>query len=236
MHTQEQVYYDAAEPLHGFVAYDATTNKPRPAVLIAHDWSGRNDFACDKAKLLADMGYVGFALDMYGHGKLGTTDAEKSALIQPLLNDRAKLLSRLRAGLDALVALPQVDKNRIAIIGFCFGGLCALDLARSGAAIVGAISFHGLLNKPDKLKPQPIRSKVLVLHGYNDPMVEPPLLQAFCEEMTKAEVDWQVHAYGQVQHAFTNPNAHDAAAGLMYNAQAAKRAWLAMRNFLDEVF
>ena len=236
MHHANTIYHNESQEHHGFLAFDNAIISPRPAVLVAHDWSGRNEFACDKAKMLADMGYVGFALDMYGQAQLGQTTEEKMALITPLMSDRALLLERVNAALDVLRAMPEVDANRIAIIGFCFGGLCALDLARSGADIKGAISFHGLLNKPENKPITPIKAKILALHGYEDPMVKPDQLTMFCDEMTAANADWQVQMYGHVQHSFTNPQAHDRQLGLIYNELAAKRAWQAMTNFLQEIF
>lgn len=236
MHTAEHIYHQDEEELHGYVAYDKTITQLRPAVLVAHDWSGRNEFACQKTKLLAEMGYVGFALDMFGKAQLGSTNDEKTALIQPLLANQTLLRRRLQAALETVRAMPEVDNQRIAIIGFCFGGLCALELARSGAEICGAVSFHGLLQQYRTLKTESIKAKILVLHGYNDPMAKPEQVQAFCQEMDAAKVDWQVHMYGQVQHAFTNPNAHDVQAGLVYNALAAKRSWQEMINFLVEIF
>lgn len=236
MHNSNLIYTQDKTELHGFLAYDDSKSTPRPAVIVAHDWSGRNEFACKKAQMLAQMGYVGFALDMYGQGKLGSTQEQKQALIQPLLQDRSLLGARVRAALDALSGVPQVDTQRVAIIGFCFGGLCALDLARSGAAIKAAVSFHGILLKPENLTSKTIDAKVLVLHGYDDPMVKPEQVIEFCKEMDQARADWQVHMYGHVEHAFTNPEAHDEKAGLIYNAQASQRAWQAMENLLTEVF
>lgn len=209
---------------------------PRPAVLVVHDWSGRNDFACHKAQMLAKLGYIGFAVDMYGDGLVADATEQKKALMQPLVNDRAFLRERIRAAFDAVAGMENVDNQRIAVMGFCFGGLCALDLARTGADIVGAISFHGLLNAPMEQPNQSIKAKLLVLHGYDDPMVKPLDVNDFCQEMTDAGVDWQVHMYGQTQHAFTNPLAHDATLGTLFNSQSASRAFQAMTNFLAEVF
>lgn len=235
MHTSNYIYQDDEQELHGFVAYDQSLAGPRPAVLIVHDWSGRNEFACDKAKLLAEMGYVGFAVDMYGHGQLGSTIEEKQALMTPLVSDQALLRRRVQAGLTAVCSMPEVESKQVAIIGFCFGGLCALELARSGAAIKGVVSFHGLLHKPGTMNSEPIKAKILALHGYDDPMVQPDQAQAFCKEMTEANVDWQMHMYGHVQHAFTNPLAHDMQLGTVYNKVAAQRSWQAMVNFLQEI-
>lgn len=236
MHTSNCIYHDGQHELHGFLAYDKRIDTARPAVLIAPDWSGRSEQMCHKAQLLADMGYLGFALDMYGSARLGTSDEEKRALMTPLMNDRTLLLQRLKAAYDTVVALPEVDSKRVAIIGFCFGGLCALDLARSGINIQGAVSIHGLLHKPTDMPEVAIQAKVLVLHGYDDPLVQPKQVHDFCQEMTDAHVDWQMHMYGLVQHAFTNPQAHDTASGLIYNALAAQRAWQATSLFLQEIF
>ncbi|MDX1838596.1 hypothetical protein DIZ81_11560 [Legionella taurinensis] len=236
MHTSNYIYHHGEQELHGFLAYDDSHDRPRPAVLVAHDWSGRNEFACKKAEMLAGMGYLGFALDMYGHGRLGETTDEKMGLMQPLANDRLLLRDRINAAFDAVIAMPEVDNSRVAAIGFCFGGLCVLDLARSGVPLNGVVSFHGLLNKPKELHAQPISAKILVLHGYDDPMVRPEQVNEFCQEMTDAKVDWQVHLYGHTQHAFANPQAHDTQLGTIYNPVAERRALQAMENFLREIF
>jgi len=229
-------YVDDDTLLEGFFAYDDNFSDRRPAVLIAHAWGGRDDFVKQKAEQLAAMGYFAFALDMYGEGKTGATNEEKMALMQPFMEDRAVLQKRINAALYAVTLLPWVDDKQIAAIGFCFGGLCALDLARSGANIKGAVSFHGLLNKPKFIADKAISAKVLALHGYDDPMNPPTLLDAFADEMTALNVDWQLHSYGNTQHAFTNPLANDPELGLIYNATAEQRAWLSMQNFLSEIF
>lgn len=237
MHSSNYLYHHGEQELHGFLAYDDSHDKPRPAVLVAHDWSGRNEFACEKAQMLAGLGYVGFALDMYGQGRLGDTVPEKKALMEPLVSDRSLLRERIRAGYDALIALPEVDINRVAAIGFCFGGLCVLDLARSGAEVKGVVSFHGILSPPqEKLPKNFIKAKVLALHGYNDPMVLPKQVEEFCQEMTEAKVDWQVHMYGHTQHGFTNPQANDLQMGTVYQATSEHRSFQSMRNFLQEIF
>ncbi|WP_133128901.1 dienelactone hydrolase family protein [Legionella nagasakiensis] len=236
MHSSNYVYYHGEQELHGYLAYDNQTTKPRPAVLVIHDWTGRNEFACQKAEQLANMGYIGFAIDLYGLGRQGKSIEEKKALMEPLANDRLLLRDRIQAGLDALITMAEADHKRIAVIGFCFGGLCALDLARSGATIVGAVSFHGLLNKPEGLSEHTIKAKVLALHGYDDPMVSSGEVMAFCQEMTAAKVDWQVHMYGHTKHAFTNPQAHDETLGTVYDAKAERRSWQAMTDFLQEIF
>lgn len=236
MNTSNYIYYHGEQECHAYLAYDDRIEEPRPVVLVAPDWSGRNEFACKKAEQLAKMGYVGFAIDMYGQGRIGETKEEKQALMEPLMADRGLLRSRILAAFDAVGELPEVDPRRVGAIGFCFGGLCVLDLARSGVKVSGVVSFHGLLQKPNDVRMHPIQAKVLALHGYNDPMVSPEAVNAFAKEMTDAEVDWQIHMYGNTQHAFTNPQAHDEAAGLIYNPDADRRAMQAMVYFLDELF
>ncbi len=236
MHTSSHLYYHDAQALHGHLVYDPASTTKRPAVLVIHDWSGRNAFACQKADALADLGYVGFAVDMYGDGCLGETNEEKQALMKPLLEHREVLQARILAAFHAVAALPMVDPHRIAVIGFCFGGLCALDLARSGAPIASAVSFHGLLSKPTSMINKTIHANIFVLHGHEDPMVSPADVQVFCDEMTDAGVDWQVHVYSQTQHAFMNPAAHDTALGTIYQPRSERRAWQAMTHFLTEQF
>lgn len=235
-HQANVVYHYGDTRLRGYVAYPKELETPRPAVLVVHDWSGRNAFACQKADWLAELGYVAFAVDMYGEARVGETVDEKMALMQTVLPDRRLLRARLVAALECARGLEGVDERRIAVIGFCFGGLCALELARSGADIVGAASFHGLLAKADDVPNQPIKAKIIAFHGHDDPMVTPEQVNAFCREMTDAGVDWQVHQYGQTMHAFTNPEAHDKAMGTVYNANAARRSWQSLTNFLNEVF
>lgn len=236
MHIEEVNYQHGDVTLHGFVAYSASITEPQPVVMVMPDWSGRNVFACEKAKMLASLGYIGFAVDMYGDGKIGETTEQKAALMQPLMQDRALMRSRLLAHLQKARKLPFADPQKIAAIGFCFGGLCVLDLVRSGADLLAVVSFHGLLTAPEHLETHPVSAKILVLHGYDDPMVKPDDVNAFCREMTEAGADWQVHMYSHTQHAFTNPQAHDKAMGTVYNPLAEARSLQAMDGFLLEVF
>ncbi len=234
--TQKMEYRDQDILLEGYCAYRDDGKGKKPAVMVAHDWTGRNEFACRKADQLAELGYVGFAIDMYGKGKLGQTKDEKIALMQPLMKNRHALQQRILAGFHALKKLDIVDASRIGAIGFCFGGLCVLDLARSGAEVKGVVSFHGLLHAPENIFPQAIHAKILVLHGYADPMVPPEQVIQFGNEMTQAQVDWQIDMYGNTMHAFTNPEANDPEFGTVYSKQADTRSWLAMTEFFKEVF
>lgn len=235
LHTQKIEYYDQDTLLEGYCAYNDDRSTKKPAVIVVHDWSGRNDFACQKAEQLAELGYIGFALDMYGKGKIGKTNEEKSALMNPFINDRNKLLGRILAAVDTVSRLENVNTAKIGAIGFCFGGLCVLDLARANVDVRGVVSFHGLLNPPANSAPNATHTKILVLHGHDDPMVPPTQVNEFENEMTAAGADWQVHIYSQTLHSFTNPQANDPGFGTVYNAVTDKRSWIAMKCFLEEI-
>lgn len=229
-------YLDGDVVLEGFFAYDDSITARRPAVIISHAWAGRDAFAMEKAKKIAELGYFAFALDMYGAGKTGKNPDENGQLMQPFMTDRALLQRRITAALTAVKLLPWVDDKNIAAIGFCFGGLCVLDLARTGTDIKGVVSFHGLLAGADNLKNIPIKAKVLVLHGNDDPMVPVQDVIKLQQELTTAGADWQVHSYGGTMHAFTNPVANDVSFGTVYQATADKRSWQSMINFFAEIF
>lgn len=229
-------YLDGDVVLEGFFAYDDAVAGRRPAVLISHAWGGRDEFVAGKAKKLAALGYVGFALDMYGKGKRGSSVEENSQLMQPFMDDRAMLQKRIGAALAAVKLLPWVDDQRIAAIGFCFGGLCVLDLARTGADLKGVASFHGLLVPPANLPASAIKAKVLVMHGNDDPMVPVEQVIALEKELTDAGADWQIHVYGNTVHAFTNPLANDPGFGTVYNPVADQRSWTSLTAFLQEIF
>ncbi|MGV3593526.1 MAG: dienelactone hydrolase family protein [Gammaproteobacteria bacterium] len=233
MPSQYLEYRDGDTVLEAYVALPAAGGK-RPAVLVSHAWAGRDAFECDKADKLAELGYVGIAIDNYGKGVLGRTMEENSALMTPFVQDRAKLRRRLLAGVAAAAKLPQVDAAKMAAIGFCFGGLCVLDMARSGADLRGVVSFHGLFRQSE-VPNEKIRAKILALHGHDDPMVPPDAVLALEQELSSAGADWQIHAYGGTMHAFTNPDANAPQNGMQYNPIAAARAWTSMKNFLAEV-
>ena len=152
----------------------------------------------------------------------------------PFMKDRAMLLKRLKSGLATAMTMPIVDARRIAVMGFCFGGLCSLDMARADAEVRGVVSLHGLL-KPSGLTEPKIRARVLILHGYEDPMAPPEDVLAVAKEFTTAGADWQLHAYGQTVHAFTNPVANNRQAGMQYDEAADRRSWHALEEFLAEV-
>lgn len=233
-------YHDGSHELEGYLALPAAASGAaatarRPVVLVIHAWGGQDDFARTKAHMLADLGYIGFAIDVYGKGRRGASPEENSKLMTPWVEDRAALRTRLLSAVDAARRIEGGDAERLGAIGFCFGGLCALDLARANApGLRAAVAFHGLF-APPKLGAQPsIKAKVLALHGYDDPMARPDAMVGFADEMTAAHADWQVVAYGATGHAFTNPHAHDHAGGMFYREVIADRAFRAMQNLLAE--
>jgi dienelactone hydrolase len=173
---------------------------------------------------------------MYGKGILGKSKEENAALKKPFIEDRAFLQRRLLQGFNAASSLPNVDVTRIAVLGFGFGGLCALDLARSGVDLKGAICIHGHFEPPINCPIQSIKAKVLVLHGYNDPISPVSKLHSFQQEMDKAKVDWQAHLYGNTFHGFAIPTSNDPLSGIMYNPVAAASAWKESELFLKTIF
>ncbi len=221
--------------LEGFLAWDESRGTPAPAVMISHAWGGRGEFECDKARKLAELGYVGFALDLYGKGVLGSGPEENAKLMQPFLDDRKMLLSRLKASLEVMRSLTEVDSDRVAAMGFCFGGLCVLDLARSGEDIRGVISLHGFFTPPGDSAGTGIKARILALHGHDDPMVPMDTVVEAGKEFTGAGADWQIHVYGNAMHGFTNPKANNPDMGAVYNEDADRRAWQSVQNYLGEV-
>ena len=229
-------YRDGDTVLEGRIAFDDSIEGPRPGVLVSHAWGGRSDFEDGKADDLARLGYAAMALDLYGQGVRGSGPEENAALMQPFLDDRAMLQQRLLVSLATLREQDVVDAGQVAAIGFCFGGLCVLDIARTGEDLAGVVSFHGLFGAPGNTASNRVRAKVLALHGWNDPMAPPDAVDGLASELTSMGADWQLHAYGNTMHAFTNPAANDADMGTVYNANADRRSWQAMTNFLDELF
>ena len=227
---------DGDEVLEAYKAWADNSKDSRPAVLIAHAWAGRGEHEEHRAVQLAELGYVGFAIDLYGKGRRGTNKEENAALMQPLLDERSTLQRRMALGLEACRKQKEVDASRTAAMGFCFGGLCVLDLARTGADIAGVASFHGLFSPPGNTEGNRIQARVLVLHGWDDPMATPDQVLSLAEELTAMEADWQIHAYGNTVHAFTNPAADDPDFGTVYDADADRRSWQSLQLFLAEIF
>ena len=234
MRTEEIHYKVNDNNMLGFIAYP-DSNSNSPLVLIVHTWAGKDSFVHDRARDLATLGYTAMAVDMYGEGRVGVDASENEALMTPLISNRDDLKERILGALETGRSIEGVDSTKVAAIGYCFGGLVVLDLARSGADVNGVVSFHGLL-MPSPVSDKGIRSKVLVLHGERDPMVPLEMVDGFQKEMTDVNADWQLHSYGGAYHAFTNPDANDPALGTQYNQDADKRSWRSMLNFFDEIF
>ncbi|KAB7648519.1 dienelactone hydrolase family protein [Polymorphobacter fuscus] len=229
-------YTDGDALCEGHVALPSGTG-PHPAVVIFHNWAGQGPHEVAAAERLAAQGYAAIAADIYGAGVRGEVFGDNSALMDPWMVDRAGLRTRILAAVAAAAAHPAVDPDRIAVMGYCFGGLCALDAARSADPRVrGAVSFHGSYSPPTIGAQAPITAKVLVLHGWTDPVCPPDATVALAHELEAAGADWQIHAYGQTGHAFTAPGLNNRAAGMFYHPDADRRSWRAMTDFLDEVF
>jgi dienelactone hydrolase len=235
--TAEVEYRHGNVVLQGFLAYDDALEGRRPGVLIVHQWMGVTDYERMRAEQLAALGYVAFTVDVYGKGVRPTDTAEAGKLAGRYKGDRQLLRERVAAGLAALRSDERVDPDRIAAIGYCFGGTAVLELARSGADVAGVVSFHGGLDSPKPEDGRRIKTKVLVLHGADDPFVPDADLAAFQKELRDAKVDWQMVYYSGAVHAFTQPQAgDDPSRGAAYHERADRRSWQAMRTFFEEIF
>ncbi|WP_129794087.1 dienelactone hydrolase family protein [Sphingosinicella sp. CPCC 101087] len=208
----------------------------RPAVLIFPTIMGRSDLELGFARRLAAAGHAAMVADLYGRENIGRSREECRTLMDALRADRPALQARLLHALDVLRDQREVDPDRVAAIGYCFGGLCALDLARTGADLNGVASFHGILTPPGNLDGVRIAARVIAFHGWDDPLAPPADVTALGEELTRAGADWQLHAYGHTAHGFTNPGANDPDRGLLYNPAAEARSWKSLMLFLDEIF
>jgi dienelactone hydrolase len=236
MVTKEYEYKLDSMTYKGFIAYDDATKWKRPGILVAHEWWGLNDFTKTQAKRLAQLGYVAFAVDMYGNG-LTTTDFATASKLAGGVRGTPRMRQRIVAGLDALLRQENVDPKRIAAIGFCFGGTSVLDLAYSGADVKGVVTFHGGLFSIKQEDMGHLKAKLLILHGADDPTMPRDTVLAFQESMRKSGADWQMVFYGDAVHGFTNPaNGTDKSKGVAYNALAAQRSWKLTETFLSEIF
>lgn len=238
MKTEDIDYRDGALNLRGFLAYDPDAPGKRPGIVVVHEAWGLGAHAMERAKMLANLGYVALAADMYGDRRQATDLPAAMELIGDLRTDPQKLRARAGAAVATLKAQPNVDSSKMAAIGFCFGGTTVLELARSGADLKGVVSFHGGLQTGAPAAVGAVKPKVLVCTGADDPMIPPAQVIDFEEEMRRAAADWQVIAYGGTVHSFTNPDAGKTVIleGIAYNAQTDRRSWAAMRSFFDEIF
>jgi dienelactone hydrolase len=231
--TKAVEYRDGDVNLTGQFAWDATHSAKRPGILVVHAGAGLDNHAKGRAKRFAALGFVAFACDMYGNGIAGDRQRVMTRIME-LRKDPAKLCQRASAGLDVLRSHPLSD-GRIAALGYCFGGLTVLELARSGADLAAAVSVHGTLDTSLPAQPHTIRAKILVCHGALDPHVPMTQVSAFVEEMNRAAADYQLIVYGGALHGFTHESPSQMP-GVAYNAQADSRSSAAIKTFLSDLF
>jgi dienelactone hydrolase len=230
-------YRQGGVDLQGFLAYDNLLKGKRPGVLIVHEWWGLNDYARKRAEQLASLGYVAFALDMYGKNKVTDHPKQAQEFMQQVTENIETWRQRALAGLNVLKQQPNTDPTRIAAIGYCFGGSTVQQLAYSGADIKGIVSFHGSLILPPASTVRPIKAKFLICHGAADPFTKLEMIPPYIAAMNASGIDWQMDIYGHAKHSFTNPGADKyGMPQLGYNRLADLRSWQAMKQFLSKIF
>lgn len=230
-------YRQGGVDLQGYLAYDNALQGKRPGVLIAHEWWGLNDYARKRARQIASLGYVAFALDMYGKGKVTEHPKQAQEFMQRVTENITSWQERALAGLEVLKRQPNTDPSRIAAIGYCFGGSTVQQLAYSGADIKGIVSFHGSLIPPTASAARKTKAKILICHGAADPFVKPELLHQYITAMNASHIDWQMVIFGHAKHSFTNPRADQyGLPQLGYNREADLRSWEYMKLFFHEIF
>lgn len=233
-------YHANGTRLVGYLAYDDSVKGRRPGVLVVHEWWGLNDYVKSRARQLAELGYVAFAIDMYGDGKQADHPDQAGAFAKEVGEKWNDAKARFRAGLELLKRQPITDPTRVAAIGYCFGGGIVLNMAREGFDLKGVVSFHGTLASPVKARPGIVKAQVLVLTGEADPFVPQEDVSNFKKEMENAGVDYRVIEYPGAKHAFTNPDAdrfgQQFNLPLAYDAEADKASWDEMKGFFDKIF
>jgi dienelactone hydrolase len=234
--TREIEYRQGDTVLVGLMAWDSAAKGTRPGVLVVHEWWGHNEHARTQARRLAEAGYVGFALDMYGKGKVATHAKDAEAFMTEATKDPAALAARFNAALEQLKQAPRVAPDQIAAIGYCFGGAVVLGRARAGVDLAAVVSFHGSLGTTSPAEKGKVKARVLVLTGADDPMIPPEQVAAFSKEMEAAGAKFQVVSYPGARHSFTNPAADKAGMdALAYHAEADRKSWAAMLALFKEV-
>jgi dienelactone hydrolase len=226
-------YYDAETTFISRLFYDDSLPFPRAGVIVAPAFGGLGPLELERATDLAKLGYVALAIDYYGNGHRAQSEEEAFSLMNALNNDRQKLSARMNLALSELKSLPQVDPDRTAAMGYCFGGKAVLDLARSGADFRAAISFHGVYDRASGDKTAIVPS-VLILHGWDDPLAGPTAFEALASELSDLCNDWQAQCFGKTGHAFTNPNAQSPENGMAFHERSSQRAWRTLVSFLEE--
>ncbi len=233
-------YTSGDTTLKGYLVWDDAIKTKRPGVLVVHEFWGLNDYARKRARMLAELGYTALAIDMYGDGKIGQHPKEAAGFMNAVLSNAAVAKARFIAGKTLLEQQPTVDANKIAAIGYCFGGGTVLAMAREGVDLRGVVSFHGMLGTDKPAQPGKVKAQVLVENGAEDKMVSADDVAAFKQEMEAAGATYRVDNYAGAQHSFTNPEADENAKKfdlpIAYNAQADRQSWAAMQAFFKQIF
>lgn len=237
----EEVDYNAnGVVLKGYLAYDDEIESQRPGVLVVHEWWGHNEYARKRARMLAEMGFTALAVDMYGNGKTAEHPDNAAKFSSEIMQNQEVGRGRFMAAIELLKGHNTVDPDRMAAIGYCFGGGVVLAMARSGVDLDGVVSFHGNLSTTTPARPGEVKARILVCHGADDPFVSEEQIQAFKKEMKAAGVDLTFKSYEGARHSFTNPDADRMGKKfdlpLAYNESADKRSWSDMQGFLDRIF
>ena len=235
--TRRVAYTDGKVALEGLLAYDDATQAMRPAILVVHEWWGLNDYVRQRAEKLAALGYVAFAVDMYGKGKVTNHPKQAGEWSKQVTANTALWQQRALAGLEVLKKQPQTDPRRMAAIGYCFGGGTVQQLVYAGAPLKGVASFHGSLQTPPADLGGRKRAKMLICHGGADQFAKPEQVQAYLTAMAQSGLDYQFIIYGGAKHGFSNPGADKYnIPALGYSASADRRSWLLMKAFFKEIF
>ena len=230
-------YQHAGSQLEGFLAWDDSIQGRRPGILVVHEWWGLNDYARSRVRQLAAQGYVAFALDMYGAGKVTGHPDEASGWMKEIRKNRELWVARADAGLAVLKQQPSVDPERLAAIGYCFGGATVMEMAYAGLDVDLVGSFHGSLPTPGDGAVPAIKARILVAHGNADPFVPVDKVQAFRDGLEKSGADWTMMEFGGVKHSFTNPSAGEyGLAALAYDEQADHQSWQMLLWLLTDTF
>lgn len=229
-------YKEADVSCEGFAVYEESGPK-RPGILVFPEWVGVGEYTHKRAQMLGELGYNAFVVDVYGKGIRPNTPETCGAEMMKYAGNRPLLRARARCGLGELRKLPNTDLSKTAAIGYCFGGMAVLEMARDGAELKGVVSFHGVLETPMPLTRGKFSGKILVLHGVDDPVVPDEQVLAFWKEMREAKANWEFVAYGDALHTFTNwLMPEEGPPPALYNRQADKRSWIAMQDFFNEIF